>query len=265
MSQSALSQGVQQLERTIGSPLTERVGRGHRLTPVGEATLVFARRVLAETDRLGAQLTARRDGKAGNVRLGLVDAAALYLLKEPLERFRAGHPEVYLQLTVETSARLLTMVEQFELDAAIVIGPPDETRDAEEGYREIIREPLYVYGPPIDDLTHARRWVLYPDQSRTRSYIDQALSSLGVTPVVRNECSNPSVIAQLVRLGEGWTVLPAGIADSVVNPLPRRSGVIAERRLVAVKAKHAQTDPLVDHLLTWLAPEDGEAADTFHE
>lgn len=247
VTQSALSQGLQRLEQSVGSPLFERVGRSHRLTAAGEETLLFARRVLAEAERLDDRLQARKEARSGTIRLGLVDAAALYLLSEQLESFRADFPNVDLRLTVDTSGRLLELLEQFDVDVAIVVGPAPN-----DAAIELVREPLHIYGPPIDDLQQAQDWVLYPEQSRTRRYIDDALASLGVRTVVRNESGNPSVIAQLVRLGVGWTVLPAGIAESVINPLPRQIEAITERPLFAVRRDKAVADPLVDRLLTAL-------------
>lgn len=252
VTQSALSQGLRRLEASLGSPLFERVGRGHRLTNAGDIALVFARRVLAEAQRVDEQLTAQRTGTVGTVRLGLVDAAALYLVRDELEAFRQQRPDVTLRLTVETSGRLLELLSQFAVDVAIVVGPAPN-----DAAVEIVREPLYVYGPEIDDLRDADQWVLYPEQSRTRRWIDPALAALGITPRASNESSNPSVIAQLVRLGEGWTVLPAGIAESISDPLPRRSEAIADRPLYAVRREHATQDPLVDDLITALTPPAG--------
>lgn len=248
VTQSALSQGLQRLEQAVGTPLFEKVGRTHRLTAAGSAALVSARRILAEAERLNEDLAGRAAGQTGTLRLGLVDAAALYLLSSQLADFRSEHPGIDLRLTVETSGRLLDLLAQFDVDVAIVVGPAPNEESI-----ELLSEPMYVYGPPIDDIATAQSWVLYPEQSRTRRYIDQALSSLGVRPIVRNESGNPSVIAQLVRLGGGWTVLPSGIAESIVDPLTRRSDAIAERPLFAVRRDNASHDPLVDRLLAALA------------
>jgi len=251
VTQSALSQGLQRLEQALGTPLFEKVGRTHRLTADGSAALVSARRILAEAERLDEDLTGRSEGRTGTLRLGLVDAAALYLLSARLADFGTANPGIELRLTVETSGRLLDLLDQFDIDLAIVVGPAPNEHSI-----ELLREPMYVYGPPIDDLSTAQNWVLYPENSRTRRYIDPALSALGVRPIVRNESGNPSVIAQLVRLGGGWTVLPAGIAESIVDPLTRRSDAIAERPLFAVRRDNASNDPLVDRLLAALTPTD---------
>lgn len=244
VSQSALSQGLQRLETEVGSPLFEKDGRSHRLTPAGTETLIAARRILGEARRLDDALGRMRQGVGGTVRLGLVDSAALYLLNDQLEAFRVAHPDVEVRITVDTSGNLLGLLDQFALDVAVVVGPAP-TNDAVE----VARESLFVYGPPVDALTDIHDWVLYPALSRTRHYIDQALAALGISVDVRSESSNPSVIAQLVRLGEGWTVLPSGIAETIVNPLTRRSDAIAERPIFAVRRPNDPGNPLVDQLI----------------
>ncbi len=244
VSQPALSQGLRSLERSIGAPLFERVGRRRQLTALGEETLAFARRVLAEAATFEGRLDERLAGRAGPLRLGLIDAAALYLLTGELQSFRQRYPEIDLRLTVETSDRLINLVDAYELDMAIVVGPAPNTTAV-----QVASEPLYIYGPPLDHAAEAERWVLYPERSRTRQYIDQALAQLGVVPTVDNESSNPSVIAQLVRLGAGWTILPAGIAESISEPLTRRSEAIAHRPLFAVRRATSSLSPQARSLL----------------
>lgn len=247
VSQSALSQGISRLEQVVGTALIERNGRSHQFTPSGIATAAFARRVLGEAATLKHQLEARHLGLDGTLRLGLVDAAALYLLRDQIASLRADHPTIQLRLTVAASGSLMELLEESRIDVAIVVGPPSD-----DSAVEVAREPMFVYGPPIADLSAADRWVLYPRHSRTRRYIDLAFESLGIRPVISNESANPEVIAQLVRLGEGWTVLPQGIAETISDPLERRSGPITERALFAIRRPGTGTDALVDRLLAAL-------------
>src|SRR4051794_40545880 len=77
VSPSALSQGLAELERRVGIPLFERQGR--RRVPTAECRVVLehARRVLAQTDDLVTWAADRRQGRTGQVRVGMIDAAAV--------------------------------------------------------------------------------------------------------------------------------------------------------------------------------------------
>src|SRR5262245_12123813 len=87
ISQPALSQSLRELERRLGVALFERVGRHQRLTPVGYELTRFAQTVLAQSDAFAGQLEALRRGEAGRLRIGMVDAACLYVLPGALQAF----------------------------------------------------------------------------------------------------------------------------------------------------------------------------------
>ena len=242
VSQSALSQGIARLESAVGLALVEPDGRTHRLTNTGAATLEWAQGVIGLTRSFDDQLDDRREGRRGRLRVGMVDAAALYLLREPLEAFRNANPDIRLDLSVDVSSRLLEALERGELDMAIVVGPA-----ANPAAVEVVREPLYVYGPPITSLDDIDRWVLYPSESRTRRFVNAGLAAAGLRVDQVSESANPAVLAQLVRLGEGWAVLPAGIAE-LGEALDRQSDAIAERPLFATRRTGAADDPVAMQL-----------------
>src|SRR4051812_8645618 len=80
LSQPALSQALSELERRVGVPLFEPAGRGRRITEDGTEVLAFAERVLAEAGELRDRLAARAGGETGTLRVGMIDAASLYVL-----------------------------------------------------------------------------------------------------------------------------------------------------------------------------------------
>jgi DNA-binding transcriptional LysR family regulator len=106
--QSALSQQVQRLERTVGVRLVERSTHHVELTVAGAAFLVEARQILAHVER--AVAVARSAGSAAPaLRVGIIDAgydSMPQILHEVQARFpdlvihqvEAGVPEQYQQL-----------------------------------------------------------------------------------------------------------------------------------------------------------------------
>ncbi len=243
VSQPALSQGIGRLEQLLGVELFVADGRLRRLTAEGALVADYAAKMLADTSRLLDTVTARRDGVGGVLRVGMIDAAALYLLSDAVDAYRRAHPAVDLRLTIETSRRLVEALHDHQLDLALVIAP------ARGVVTPVLTESLYVYGDPIADLADADSWALYPEGSHTRHMVDDALVGLGIDATVTSESGNPSILAQLVRLGRTWTVLPAGIAESGPEPLNRLTEAVAERQLVAVRRSNAEPDPLRDDFL----------------
>lgn len=247
VSQPALSQSLAELERRLGLSLFERVGRDRRLTDEGREVLAFAEHLLAEADELQDRLSARQRGEQGVLRVGMIDAASLYLLPAVVSDYRRAHPAVELRLRVDSSAELLRRLRSFELDLVFAIGPADDDLVADE----VLTERLYVYAPagrgadPED-----ADWALYPAGSRTRELIDAAMVRLGLTPRVTLESNNPQVLRQMVSLGLGWSVLPAAVGEQGEQSLRRwRRGSVVQRSLLAMRRANAPPNPRVQDFL----------------
>jgi len=99
VSQPALSQQLRELEAEFGFDLFERVARGVRLLPAGEAFLASARRVLAEVEEAGRRARAAHRGEAGCLRIAFnIVSGRQRLVGEALHRYRERWPNVALEL-----------------------------------------------------------------------------------------------------------------------------------------------------------------------
>lgn len=243
-SQPALSQSLAELERRLGVVLFERAGRSRRLTADGIEVLAFAERVLAEVGELRDRLGASASGERGRLRVGMIDAASLYVLSDAIGAYRAAYPGVDLQLRVDSSAALIAQLRGFELDLVFAVGPPEPDLEGVE----MLREPLHVYAPPGADPfapPAEAEWALYASGSRTRALIDDGLARLGIHPRVSLESQNPGVLRQMVALGLGWSVLPVAVGEAEGGrdgPALRRGALVAERMLSAMRRAGAPPD-----------------------
>jgi DNA-binding transcriptional LysR family regulator len=99
VSQPALSKQVRMLERRLGAPLFERDRRSVRLTPVGEALLPYARRVLAEWDKAWTAVERARSEQRATLVVGMSTSPGRGgLLPAIRSRFSAAHPEATVNL-----------------------------------------------------------------------------------------------------------------------------------------------------------------------
>ena len=245
VSQPALSQSLAELERRIGLPLFEARGRRRELTEVGREAARFASEVLGRTAEFQEWVTSYREGGAGTLTVGMIDAASLYALPDAVRGFREAHPEVRLQLIVDTSGALIERLQRYELDLAFVVAPVAGDVDVVE----VGREPLHIYAP-TEDARPAEEadWVLYPVGSHTRQQIDEGLARLGIVPRVTLESHNPQVLRQMVELGFGWTVLPPAVAGEGASL--RQGAQVAVRTLVGVRRRSSLLDPRAEAFLT---------------
>src|SRR5688572_26397008 len=73
VTQSALSQGLGELERRVGVTLFERAGRRRVLARSAQPVLDHARAVVAATQNLGEWAVRQRGGDLGELRVGMID------------------------------------------------------------------------------------------------------------------------------------------------------------------------------------------------
>tara|TARA_B100000749_G_scaffold38997_1_gene26772 strand:- start:1450 stop:2325 length:876 start_codon:yes stop_codon:yes gene_type:complete len=251
---SALTQGLAELERRVGVPLFERHGRQTRLRPQAAEVLAHARRVVAETRDLARWAETRRSGSAGTVRLGTIDAVAVYHRADAIRRHQRVSPDLDLRLTVAPSGALLDSLRVGDLDLVVCV----ESADPPVGIDTVIclEEPLHAYAPDgaaVGAPATWGPWVTYPDGSHTRSVIAAGLIAVGAPFEVVAESNQPDVLREMVRLGMGWAVLPETQAEAGVESLERvRRLPIGVRRLVVARRSGAPPDAAVEALATVL-------------
>ena len=180
-----------------------------------------------------------RAGRAGDLRVGMIDAAAVHHYPDALRRFRHQRPDVELRLTVAPSASLLADLARGALDIVVCVEPPSYINDIT--VLRVRTDELAVYAPPSASPGVPSTWgpwVTFPAGSHTRELIDSALRRLSAPFDVVAESHQPEVLREMVALGFGWTVLPTVQAGRLrpVRPLTKRSLVLARRSAAAPNA-----------------------------
>lgn len=125
VTQSTLSGGIAELERTLGVQLVERDRQRVALTPVGVEVVARGQSILAASRDLVARAQMAADPASGEFRLGIIPTIAPFLLGAILSRTKTGFPDLVLRLRENQTAALLQELELGELDAALVALPID--------------------------------------------------------------------------------------------------------------------------------------------
>lgn len=243
VSASALSQGLSELERRVGVPLFDRDGRRRVFRPAAAEVLAHARHVVALTTDLASWAERSRTGASGQLRVGMIDAAAVGHYPGVIAGFRERHPTVEFRLQVAPSGPLLDELESGRLDLVLCVEPAAPRRGI--WTERIMGEELAIItrgeSVPLDP-SRWGPWVLFAEGSHTRRVIEQALVSLGAPLNIVTESNQPEVLRAMVALGEGWTVLPKVQAGEGL----RVGRVIAERNLVLARRDGAAVDPVAE-------------------
>lgn len=249
VSPSALSQGVAELERRLGVRLFERDGRRRVPTRDHEEVLRFAERTVAATQDLERWLERRRGGDTGELRVGMIDAAATHHCRRALREFRDDHPDVELRMAVAPSGELVRQLRRGRLDVVVCVRPAETPPGL--AVEPLFDDPLSVLAPPgTTAKTAAPRWgpwVSFPEGSHTRSVIASALARRGADFEVVAESHQPEVLREMVLLDIGWTVLPTA-GDPRMAELVVVEHEIAARQMVLARREHASPDTAADAL-----------------
>ena len=247
LTQPAVSMQVRQLERVLGLPLLERVGKRAYTTKAGEVLLTHAGRALRELEN-GVQLVQQLRGiVAGRIRLGTSASISIYLLPSALHRFRARYPQTELVVVTGNAPEIARAVVANELDVGIISLP---IRERELAVTSLYRDELVAIGPPDRRWPRGRRvkaaelaretLILFEDGATLRGLIDGWFQRGGAAPALPMELGNTEAIKKLVEAGLGLSVTSWFAAKAEVRarklaavrldpPLFRQIGIVLRR------------------------------------
>ncbi len=116
ISQPAASRTLAEIEALVGQQICVRHAHGLTFNEFGDVLAARARRIAAEMEKLGRDISEVADGSRGRVRIGTVTAPAIaYALPASLA-LRAIAPHVQLQMDVEPSVSLMQRMRAGEYD-----------------------------------------------------------------------------------------------------------------------------------------------------
>lgn len=128
LSQSALSQTVQSLERQLGVQLLLRSSTGVTITEAGAVLLREARALIAQHDRVIETVAGRTAAKPGSLRLGIPLEFPADLLPGVLAHLSATFPRTRVQVSHANSVAQLAALAAGRLDVALVRERPADPR-----------------------------------------------------------------------------------------------------------------------------------------
>ena len=242
LTQSAVSNAVAALEQRHDVHLFDRVGRGVVLNEVGRSFLLEARAVLARAQAAENALADMSALRRGRLAIFASQTIASYWLPAHLVAFHGRHPGVELDVAVGNTREAVQAV----LDGAAELGFVEgEVNEPVLGQRVVGSDRLAVLVPPGHAWTSRARlrpqdlvsapWVLREAGSGTRSSLEAALSSAGVSPAALLTAmvlpSNEAVLAA-VEAGGGVTALSESVATGAIaaGRLVRAPFDLGERR-----------------------------------
>ena len=116
---SAIDRRILRLERDLGVPLFERLARGMRPSPAGEAVIALARQWRGDVRRLTDEIKAMKGISQGHVRIAAMDSHANGFLPSFIERLAREHPEITLDVEITTTDRAAAALLNGDVDCVV--------------------------------------------------------------------------------------------------------------------------------------------------
>src|ERR1051325_6389117 len=123
VAQPSVSQQIRKLEHELGTPLFHRMKRHVALTEAGQTFLPHARAVLQRLEEARVEVQELSGMRKGTLAVGAPPSVGTHLLPRALAGFSKEHPGITLAFREAGSRTLLTLLEDGELDLAVVIQP----------------------------------------------------------------------------------------------------------------------------------------------
>jgi DNA-binding transcriptional LysR family regulator len=213
LSQPAVSMQVREIEKILGLPLTEQLGKKIHLTEAGREVLHASHSITALLNDLQSSLAQLRDLDSGRLDIAVtttVSAVATGILA----RFRSAYPRIAIHLDVSNRESVLGQLAANRIDIAIM-GQVPEGLDLEA--TRFMDNPLVVIAPPGHPLARKKKvslaslasepFLVREAGSGTRGAMERFFGTQGLALRTSMEMSSNEAIKQAVQAGLGLGIL----------------------------------------------------------
>ena len=225
ISQSAASQHVQELERSLGVELLDRSTRPLVVTPAGRLYGEFCRDILRRKDDFETALQRMRQEVEGTLRVAAIYSVGLSEMVSLEQEFARRQPEAKLEVQYLRPERIYEAVLAGEVDLGLISYP--ETR------RDITvipwrREEMVLAVSPEHPLAnrhdsvpprelHGADFITFDDDLPIRRHMDRFLKEHGIEVNVTLHFDNVQMIKEAVMHRVGVSIMPARIMTDDVE------------------------------------------------
>ncbi len=242
LSQSTVSRRIKILEDRLGIILFRRHRFGVELTEQGARFLASAQIDAERLQRTAREVKLGRQAAPRELRLGVSDPLAGKILRHVLAKFRARHPEIFVEVEDASHEALLRRIDDGTLDIALVAGRlpsrgmrslllwEEKTLLALSRRHKLVRRSTIDWRDLVDDT------FLIGDCETSReieAYLVRCFAGVGSHPRIQVHKVRHAGILDLTALGVGITVTANSfvpidtLQEIVLRPLPSSEPSIA--------------------------------------
>jgi len=234
VAQPSVSQQIRKLEDELGTPLFHRMKRNVALTEAGTLFLRHTRAILQQLEEARVEVQELSGLRKGSLAVGAPPSVGTHLLPKALAAFSRKHPGISLTFREAGSRTLVKLLEDGELDLAVVIQP---IRHPVLETMPLLEEELLLAVPRSHRLA-TRTGRVKLGELATEPFVllregaydirDQTLAAcrkVGFEPNVALDGGEMDSVLRFVAEGLGIAILP----EMVLGDVDPRTGPVAVR------------------------------------
>ncbi|MFC5452932.1 LysR family transcriptional regulator [Paenibacillus aestuarii] len=214
MAQPPLSQQLKLLEQELGVSLFEKRGRYLELTEAGATLYRYAEKITKDLEEAQTEVTQISSGIRGKLSIG-VNTISYYPLPKLLQSFRETYPHITYKIQQNESAQLAKLIKEKVIELAIIRLPL-----LLEDYSVLqLQKERFYFVTSIPQLNDNHSVTL--ESIEKHALILPSTDGLGIfhlileefrikqlQPHIIGECSDISILMELVASGFGSTIVP---------------------------------------------------------
>ena len=238
VSQPAVSKAISKLEEQLGTKLFKRTAKGVELTDDGQRLYAHLKIAFTAIEDGEKELSENLSQGFGKIKIGASATICRHLLVPYLESFISENSTVRVQISCQSSADTIRLIENGELDVGLVAQP------AESGSLEFIHvaelEYIFVASPSyLDSLCNGEKLsgeqilskanvLLLDEHNSSRMYVDGYLQSNGINLSRTMEATNMDLLIDYAKIGLGVSCVIKKFVEKYLS----------DGRLVKIPLKH---------------------------
>jgi len=250
LTQPAISKRIAALESELDTPLFDRIGRKVRLTAAGNNLYKHAQVILKEINNAKQGIANLSETVQGELKIATSHHIGLHRLPSVLTSYVASYPDVDLAIEFMDSEDACKLVEQGEIELAIVTLPLTPITNLQQ--KLIWDDPLCFVVNKNHDLCKTKTSlkkltehaaVLPSHGTFTREVIQQLFAKHKLDLSIRMSTNYLETIKMLIQVGLGWGVLPESMIDNKLKILKIPKVNLNRRLGIVWHSKHSLSNP----------------------
>ena len=219
LTQSAVSHAIKALERDVGVPLFDRVGKTVHLTQAGEQLLQHAERILRDMQDARTSLGELQNWGQTRLRVGASPTACQYLLPTVLREFKQSFPQCIIRIEPGDGPEMIELLRSNKIDLALMLKPE---KSDEATFRPLFDDELRILVAPMHpwalkgkvprDEISDETLILYNKGSYTFRMVIDYFQRDKITLNNFIELGSMEAIKELVKIGMGAGIFAPWIA-----------------------------------------------------